>query len=241
MIPWKIFQKENNMKYMGSKARIAKDILPIILKDRKEGQWYVEPFVGGCNTIDKVTGNRIGADIHKELIAMWKAIQEGWNFPDTITEEDYYNIRYGDYPDYLKGYVGFNASYSGKWWGGMARYVSPSGKKQHFDKEAYRFVTRQVPFVKDIIFHNCSYESLDIPENSIIYCDPPYRGTTSYKNKLDYDHFYGWCRLLKKQGHKVYISEYQMPKDFKCLWEKKRRSSLTQDGGSWKTERLFTI
>ena len=37
------------MKYMGSKNRIAKYILPIILKDRLEGQWYVEPFCGGCN------------------------------------------------------------------------------------------------------------------------------------------------------------------------------------------------
>ena len=29
------------MKYMGSKARIAKHILPIMLKHRKEGQWAV--------------------------------------------------------------------------------------------------------------------------------------------------------------------------------------------------------
>ena len=50
------------MKYMGSKARIAKYILPIILKDRKPDQWYVEPFVGGCNTIDKVEGLRLGSD-----------------------------------------------------------------------------------------------------------------------------------------------------------------------------------
>lgn len=47
------------MIYMGSKARFAKELLPIILKDRKEGQWYVEPFCGGCNMIDKVTGNRM--------------------------------------------------------------------------------------------------------------------------------------------------------------------------------------
>ena len=37
------------MKYMGSKARIAKHILPMILKNRKEGQCYVEPFVGAAN------------------------------------------------------------------------------------------------------------------------------------------------------------------------------------------------
>ena len=48
------------MKYMGSKARIAKYILPIILKDRKPDQWYVEPFVGGGNMPDIVTGKQIG-------------------------------------------------------------------------------------------------------------------------------------------------------------------------------------
>ncbi len=49
------------MKYMGSKARYAKSILPIILASRQPDQWYVEPFVGGANVIDKVSGPRIGA------------------------------------------------------------------------------------------------------------------------------------------------------------------------------------
>lgn len=44
------------MKYMGSKWRIAKHILPIILEGRNDGQYYVEPFCGGCNMIDKVQG-----------------------------------------------------------------------------------------------------------------------------------------------------------------------------------------
>ena len=42
------------MKYMGSKTRFAKHLLPIILKDRIKGQYYVEPFAGGMNMIDKV-------------------------------------------------------------------------------------------------------------------------------------------------------------------------------------------
>ena len=50
------------MKYMGSKSRIAKDILPIMLKNRRKDQYYVELFVGGCNSIDKVDGLRIGND-----------------------------------------------------------------------------------------------------------------------------------------------------------------------------------
>lgn len=43
------------MKYMGSKARHAKELLPIILKDHTPDMWYVEPFVGGANMIDKVS------------------------------------------------------------------------------------------------------------------------------------------------------------------------------------------
>lgn len=32
---------------MGGKNRFAKELLPIILKDRVDGQYYVEPFAGG--------------------------------------------------------------------------------------------------------------------------------------------------------------------------------------------------
>ena len=44
---------------MESKARFHREMLPIILKDRKEEQWYIEPFVGDMNMICEVTGNRI--------------------------------------------------------------------------------------------------------------------------------------------------------------------------------------
>ena len=77
------------MKYMGSKNRIAKHILPIILKDRKENQYYVEPFVGGANMIDKVNGLRIGSDVNKYLIALWKGMQQNLDRPYIIDKELY--------------------------------------------------------------------------------------------------------------------------------------------------------
>ena len=46
------------MKYMGSKARFAKEMLPIILRDRTAEQWYIEPFAGGMNAICEVGGKR---------------------------------------------------------------------------------------------------------------------------------------------------------------------------------------
>ena len=45
-----------NIKYMGSKSRIAKDIVPIIQKyiNDNEITSYIEPFCGGANVIDKI-------------------------------------------------------------------------------------------------------------------------------------------------------------------------------------------
>ena len=65
------------MKYMGSKARFTKEILPIILKERKPEQWYVEPFVGGMNVICEVGGKRIANDNNYYLIEMWKGLANG--------------------------------------------------------------------------------------------------------------------------------------------------------------------
>ena len=45
------------MRYMGNKHRTAKYIIPIMLRNRKESQYYIEPFIGGGNVIDKVTYN----------------------------------------------------------------------------------------------------------------------------------------------------------------------------------------
>lgn len=225
------------MKYMGSKNRIAKDILPIILKGRTD-QTYVEPFVGGCNLIDKVQGRRIGADINSDLIGMWKALQAGWLPPKNVSEFEYYAARQSaDIP--LKTYISINLSYSGKIWGGYAR----DGKgKRNYGEEAFKNVTKQILFIKGVEFVACSYEDLSIPDDSIIYCDPPYKGTTKYKHSLDYEAFYHWCRIQKANGHSIFISEYSMPIDFKCVWEKELVSSLTQDTGSKKAvERLFTL
>lgn len=42
---------------MGSKAKITKYIVPIIQRkiDESGARYYVEPFAGGCNVIDKIT------------------------------------------------------------------------------------------------------------------------------------------------------------------------------------------
>lgn len=50
--------------------------------------------MGGANMIDKIHCQfKIGNDIHKPLIAMFQAIQNGWDFPMHISEEEYIHVR----------------------------------------------------------------------------------------------------------------------------------------------------
>lgn len=230
------------MKYMGSKNRFAKELLPIILKDRTKEQYYVEPFAGGMNLIDKVDGNRIANDVHTELIEMWKALVcENWQPPLTVSEEDYKNAKTNKtkISEALNGYIGFN-SYGGKWYAGYRR--DKQGKRDYW-KEHYNNIMKQVPKLNGVKFTNFSFTDLEIPKNSIIYCDPPYEGTTKYNNKFDHILFWDWVRTKSKQGNKVYVSEYNAPSDFVCVWQKDAKSTFSANGvvgGTKKsTERLF--
>lgn len=183
------------MKYMGSKARIAKHILPIILKDRKEGQWYVEPFVGGANMIDKVEGNRIGADVNPYLIEALKLIRDNpYSIPDLITEDDYQSAKVAQTKGGLCGFIGFSMSFGGKWFAGYRR--DKAGAKgcienmRNQTRGAKNSAIRQQPKLKDVIFECNSVFDLEIPHESIIYCDPPYANTTKYKDDFDHEKFW---------------------------------------------------
>ena len=87
----------------------------------------------------------------------------------------------------------------------------------------------------------CSdYNNLYIPENSVIYCDPPYENTTKYVGSFDSSAFWNWCRIKASEGLTVFVSEYNAPDDFECVWSKSVCSSLTKDTGSKVAiERLF--
>ncbi len=233
------------MKYMGSKARFAKEILPIILDGRKPNQWYVEPFCGGCNTIDKVDGNRLANDINPYLIEMWLSLIQGWEPPE-ITKGHYRQIKNNksNFPQSLVGWVGFNCSYSGKYFGGFAgKTKTKINTIRDYQAEATRNTLKQVENLKSVIFTNDEYWSVKIPGDSIIYCDPPYQHTTKYSNEFDHKKFFNWVRGMANLGHSIFVSEYNAPDDFECVWSKEAKSSLSANGkcGGNKTsiERLF--
>ena len=104
---------------------------------------------------------------------------------------------------------------------------------------AVRSITKQIPRLQGVEFRSGDYKNLQIPGESIIYCDPPYRNTDArYKRGLNHDEFWQWCRERVYDGHKVYISEYQAPEDFVKVWEKPLRNNMSADKRK-ATEKLF--
>lgn len=165
-----------------------------------------------------------------------------WIPPLEITKEEYQNIKNNkqNYPDYLVGYVGFNCSYKGKFFDGFANIQ----KTRNYMIEAYNHILEQIKYLKDVEFVHSSYLDLNIPDNSIIYCDPPYKDTQSYSTSKDfnYEQFYDWCIDKHKEGHKIYISSYDLPENlFKVVWRKKITSGLRAGQHKLVEERLYII
>lgn len=206
---------------MGSKNKISKSLLPHVLRNRKPNQIYVEPFTGGANMIDKVDGIRIGGELNEYIVEMWQALQNGWIPRIDYTREEYKFTR--ENPDIdkpLTGWMGTSCSYSGKWFGGYLTGVTTKDGERNYQIEAFNNVMKQLPNLLTVCFIPCSYDELFIPDNSIIYCDSPYKGTTGYKDKFNHDSYFQWCREKVIEGHRVFISEYNAPDDFVCIWSK---------------------
>ena len=222
---------------MGSKNRIAKHILPIMLAERKPDQWWVEPFVGGANMIDKVEGNRIGNDSHEFLIALLVAVRDGYIPPTDISKELYYAVKSKpqDYPKELVGFVGFLCSFGVRWWGGYA--FNKEGR--NYAEKGSRCLVKQAKNLDGVVFKSGSYLELEIPENSLIYCDPPYANTSKYKDDFNHAVFWDWCRTKTKSGHTVFISEYSAPNDFVCVKEIQHKTILDKNSQYPRIEKLF--
>ena len=85
------------------------------------------------------------------------------------------------------------------------------------------------------------YQDVTIEDNSVIYCDIPYKNTGGYVGKgsnFDYERFYEWCL---KQTQPLFISSYEMPEnDFKVIAEFARTDTQCATNNSKKViERIF--
>lgn len=252
------------MRYFGGKSKIAKNISQYInniiekglhtcniSEESKESQniflkksielpthtHYVEPFCGSCNVASKVnTKYKILNDKHPYLIAMFQALQKGWIPPDIVSEEDYYIAKKNmkEQP-HIAGFVGFACSFAGKWFGGYAR-DKKGGGTGNYALRGKNSVLKKMETLMDAIFISKDFRELDF-DNSIIYCDPPYRGTTQYNKALlgefPYNEFLEWVKEQSKKNI-VLVSEYKhnVPNDAYIVLEIPSRTSIRDKTGN---------
>lgn len=193
--------------------------------------------------IDKIhCDKKYGADISKSLIALLKHTQEDKPLLPNVTREFYNQVKNNskDYPLWLVGNVEFLASFNGKGFkGGYAGYNRKD--KRDYYQESKRNLEKQSQSLlfKDICFFAGNYVNTPYLPNTLIYCDPPYQGTTGYGNKFNHEDFWQWVRY-GSFGNYVIISEENAPDDFACIWKKDTLRSLNAQGSrNYKTEKLF--
>lgn len=218
---------DNHMRYMGGKHRQAKFIKNFVDKVLNDNIFYIEPFVGALSVAQLVLHkNMILSDISESLITLHRKLQDkDFMLPDMVTEEQYNEIKnIRDNKDWRTAFYGFGLSFGGKFFGGFAR----EKKGLLNDNTSVRRAKNSLENKRNAIFFNeninvnllcSSYDELDIPKKSVIYCDPPYKNSTKAhdSNNFNHDLFWEWCRTQVKMGNIILVTEFIVPKDFVVL------------------------
>lgn len=240
------------MKYIGSKAKIAVEIVGILQGYITEYdiKQYVEPFAGGFNVIDKVQCEyRLGNDIDPLVCDLIEACRENPALLDelhTPTREEYYDVRdnAGKYPRWYRAAVLLFGSYNARVYGGCygATATTKDGTTRNYFIEARENFRRQLPRLRGILVGCADYRDLRFPrrERVLIYCDPPYSDGVGYGGgKFDTAAFWAWCRKQTAAGHIVIVSEYTAPDDFVCIWQHGITTHLNNRAKISRVEKLF--
>lgn len=236
------------MRYMGGKSRLAKSIRDVILQRVPSTDvTYWEPFVGGCGSFEIIAPEftrSVGSDLHEDLILMWDSVIKGWEPPQVVSQGRYKELR-DEAPSAERGFVGFGGSFSGKWFGGYAKGgFQSNGEPRNHQAESARNVlrTRNKLEGRNVTFRLGGYEEITPQSGDVVYCDPPYKGTSEYRDAgFNSDSFYTWAEGLAAQGVYVFVSEYESPDGWTEIYRKERLSS-TDLASKRKTavDRLFT-
>lgn len=205
------------MRYNGGKAIACKRFAKVINQFSYGKETYVEPFVGAAWVTQYVEHPiRMVYDINPYLIAMWRALQEGWIPPGNITEDEYRIAKIGSVPDHLRAFIGFGCSWGGKWFGGYAGNAgNPECARQSRDS-----LLRKMKKLADVRFSTQGYDELS-PANSIVYCDPPYTDSTPgwLPGKFDHEEFWHTMHKWARHDNIIIVSSHEAPDGIECVAE----------------------
>jgi len=222
------------MRYVGGKHRIAKWIEEHVVPLINGHSTYIEPFVGSGAIFQRLAprfSKAVAADAHLDLILLLQAVAEGWLPPETVSREDYVAVRGGP-PSAVRGFIGFGASFGGKWFGGhyggggTEAWRSKATMKP-FPEAARNSLIKLAPALAgaDIVCRD--YRRTRVGRRSLVYCDPPYAGTLGYGGTERFDSGEFWDTAARwADKATVVVSESSAPKGWKRLAQRERKAML---------------
>lgn len=236
------------MRYQGGKVRLAKPISETMINIVEKSahthtHTLVSLFCGSCAIEIKLTSafdRVICNDKHEYLIEMFKALQNGYDFPDNVSYEQWdYCRKHLDEDKALSGFIGFGCSFGGRFFQGYARCHV---EERNYAKGTKKSLLKDIEQIKKIEFVNLDYRDVKLPDGCIVYCDPPYASTKdyAYQGKFDSNEFWEYMRKISK-NHLVFISEENAPEDFISIWEQPLKRTLCVDKSKYadKLEHLY--
>lgn len=121
----------------------------------------------------------------------------------------------------------------------LSEVHTKTGTTRNYYDEARRNILKQaaVKEFNEIEFVQSDYRELSFA-NSVIYCDPPYAGTTQYSDSFNHSEF--WDTMRKwSENNIVLISEETAPSDFKVIWQGDVKRTQDNASRSTATEKLL--
>lgn len=231
------------MRYMGGKTRIVDQISAIMRAKGRGLSSYVEPFMGG-GSVAASMGPRFPtvhlSDANEDLILMWQAIQQGWDQPRRVSREQWWELKHSTEPSALRAFAGFGGSFGGAWFKSYAK----NDPGNDYIGASRRALLRYKPSLAHATIRHLDYTDAGqfITAGTLVYCDPPYAGTTGYKaiGGFDNDTFWDTVRGWSDTGAIVLTSEYGAPEDFTPVWKLKVNMTMNADNNTEKKlEQLF--
>lgn len=235
------------MQYLGGKARLGGRIVQAILADLgvKRLSLAVDLCSGAggvTHRLADVSDRVVAVEAHPGLVALHKAVQGGWVPPEHVSEAEYQEVRRGDQTTALAAFVGFGCSFGGKWWGGYARTEAGNTTARNYCLNAQRAVLKETrPNIDHTNADALTFET----DAEVVYCDPPYEGTTGYTAVAVAENGAWWRRLadLASPGRACYLSEYANAPpagiEARLVWSAPTKEGLRKAGA--RTERLWRV
>ncbi len=238
------------MKYFGSKTRLQSSIVEVIGPNIKTASTVYEPFVGGGNAtvalapIANAAGVKyVASDVNSSMVACLSALARGW-VPPQLTKDEYrslllaYRSRGKKFAaTALEGFALSACAFRGAWATGFCG--------EEIMLQQIEAGKRMAPLLAGVEFKVSSYHTISPDDGDVVYCDPPYAGTSQVGGVagFDVDAFWSWADACVDRCAKVFVSESCAPKEWTPVFESVHYNSSTDKDDSinkFRVERIYT-